>query len=280
MNYKIGIYEKALPANLDWSEKLRIAKENNYDFLEISIDETFEKLSRLDWSFLERRRLLSTMQQIGLPISSMCLSGHRKYPLGSHDPNIRQKSLEIARKAIDLACDLGIRVIQLAGYDVYYEESDEFTRKEFISNLNKVVEMASSKGVLLGFETMETEFMDTAKKAMHYVKLINSPYLGVYPDCGNLNNASLKYGHDLIADIEEARGHIVAMHLKETKEGHYRNMLFGQGKVDFERVISNARKLGINRFVTEFWHLGSDDYLNDIKEQNNKMRIILDRLYK
>lgn len=31
----------------------------------------------------------------------------------------------------------------------------------------------------LGFETMETPFMDTVEKAMHYVKLVDSPYLGV-----------------------------------------------------------------------------------------------------
>ena len=52
----------------------------------------------------------------------MCLSGHRKYPLGSHDKEIQKKSLEIMKKAIDFAADLGIRIIQLAGYDVYYED--------------------------------------------------------------------------------------------------------------------------------------------------------------
>ncbi len=46
----------------------------------------------------------------------MCLSGHRKYPLGSHDKEIQKKSLEIMKKAIDFAADLGVRIIQLAGY--------------------------------------------------------------------------------------------------------------------------------------------------------------------
>ena len=37
-------------------------------------------------------------------------------------PRNRSKPYEIMEKAILLADDLGIRVIQLAGYDVYYEE--------------------------------------------------------------------------------------------------------------------------------------------------------------
>ena len=48
--------------------------------------------------------------------------------------------------------------------------------------------MAAEKGIVLGFETMETPFMDTVEKAMRYVNLVSSPYLGVYPDIGNLKN--------------------------------------------------------------------------------------------
>ena len=46
--------------------------------------------------------------------------------------------------------------------------------------------MAAARGIVMGFETMETEFMNTTEKAMKYVNLIDNPYLGVYPDSGNL----------------------------------------------------------------------------------------------
>ena len=48
-SYAIGLYEKAIPKSVDWEGKLRLAKNCGYDFLEISIDETEEKLSRLEW---------------------------------------------------------------------------------------------------------------------------------------------------------------------------------------------------------------------------------------
>lgn len=279
MKYSLGIYEKAIPDELSFLEKLKIAKESGYDFLEISIDESDVRLNRLDWTKEERLSLIKDMYQVGLPIRSMCLSGHRKYPLGSKDEKIRNKSLEIAKKSIDLADDLGIRIIQLAGYDVYYDKGDEETKKLFEEGLKTVVEMASKKGVILGFETMETEFMDTVEKSMKYVKNIDSPYLGVYPDCGNLNNAAIKYDHSILKDIKLGCGKIVAMHLKETEIGKYRNMHFGEGLVNFEEVVKLAKEMKVNRFVTEFWYLGQEDYKSVIKSQCHFARNLLDKFY-
>ena len=46
----LGIYEKALPAGECWQERLRLAKELGFDFVEMSVDETDARLARLDWS--------------------------------------------------------------------------------------------------------------------------------------------------------------------------------------------------------------------------------------
>ena len=275
--YAIGLYEKAIPKTMSWSEKLLCAKDCNYDFLEISIDETEDKLSRLNWTKEQRREILDLMRNLDLPIRSMCLSAHRKYPFGASEKAVRDRGLEIMEKAIAFADDLGIRIIQLAGYDVYYEEGNEKSRERFIENLEKATKMAATIGILMGFETMETEFMNTTEKAMQYVNLIGSPYLGVYPDSGNLTNASLLYNKSVAEDLETGRGHIVAMHLKETLPGVFREVPFLTGHVDFEGVIRKARDLGVRRFVTEMWDVGKDSWKEDILFANKTMRAILDK---
>lgn len=275
--YSIGLYEKAMPASMTWREKLECAKECGYDFVEISIDEKDEKLARLDWTAAERVELAALMKEVGVPIRSMCLSGHRKYPLGASDPAVRARSMEIMEKAIQLADDLGIRIIQLAGYDVYYEESTPATKAAFAENLRKAVDMAAEKGVTLGFETMETDFMNTTWKSMFYVDMVNSPYLGVYPDSGNLTNAAATYGTSVLDDLESGRGHIVALHLKETVPGKFREIPFLTGHVDFPAVISKAWDLGVRRFVTEMWDVGNPTWKEDIQFANHTMRTLLDR---
>ena len=257
---RLGLYEKATPSELTWKERLEAAKRAGYDFLEISIDETDGRLSRLDWTQAELGDLTRAVREAGLPIRTMCLSGHRKYPLGSRAPETRARGMEIFEKAVRLSDALGIRIIQLAGYDVYYEEGGEDTRVMFAENLVQGVAYAARYGILTGFETMETPFMDTVGKAMAYVKLVDSPYLGVYPDLGNLTNASVLHGHDLYGDIESGRGHIVAMHLKDTRPGIYRDLDFGEGHVDFPKGAKAALGQGVGLFVTELWHDGRKDW--------------------
>lgn len=277
--YTLGLYEKSMPSNLNWTEKFRNAKEAGFDYVEISIDETDEKLARLDWSKDERTRLKKIMDEEGVPIYSMCLSGHRKYPLGSLDEETRVRSLEIMKKAVDFAADLGIRIIQLAGYDVYYDEGNEQTEANFRENLKKATELAATKGVLLGFETMETPFMDTVEKSMHYVEIINSPYLGVYPDIGNLTNASLIYNKSVNDDIMTGKGHIVASHLKETIPGHYREIPFGTGHTKYVENLELLKEFGVKMFVGEFWYIGSESWKEDLSFANTFLRDKLDTVF-
>lgn len=262
---RIGLYEKAIPNHVPMKEKLRLARKHGYDFLEMSIDETDDKLARLDMTIEERARLVSDMFEEGLFVRSICLSGHRKYPLGSEDAKIREKSLEIMRKAIVLAYDLGVRIIMIAGYDEYYKESNEQTRANFLVNLRKSVEMAARYGVILAFETMETEFMNTIEKAMYYVNEVNSPYLQVYPDLGNITNAAVMYGRSVIDDISLGKGNIVAFHLKETVPGVFREVPYGTGHVDFRSSLKKILDSGINLFVCEFWDTGKTDFEEDLR---------------
>lgn len=274
--YTLGLYEKAMPSDLSWEEKLTAAREAGFDFVEISIDETDAKLARLDMSQEERLELVRTMYAVGVPIRTMCLSGHRKYPLGSSDPAVCARGMEIMEKAIQLADDLGIRIIQLAGYDVYYEEGSEETRARFAQNLKKATMMAARAGVLMGFETMETEFMNTTAKAMEHVKRVGSAYLNVYPDTGNIKNAAVTYGTDVLADLRSGAGHITSVHLKETVPGVFREVPFGTGHVDFKAMVETAWSLGIRKYVTEFWYTGNLEWREDLTFAHTMMAGILD----
>lgn len=277
--YQLGLYEKAMPSDLTWEEKFIIVKESGFDYLEMSIDETDAKLNRLDYTKEERKAIVDAMWKTGVRINSICLSGHRKYPFGSHDEKIREKSMEIMSKAIILASELGVRIIQLAGYDVYYEQEDEQTKFWFEENLRKAVELAAEKGIVLGFETMETPFMDTVEKAMEYVNKIGSPYLGVYPDIGNLKNASLLYEVSVNEDMKLGKYHIFAAHLKETIPGKYREIPYGTGHSEFVDNIRELKKQGVRMFVGEFWYTGEENWKDIILLSNSFLREKLDYVF-
>ncbi len=274
--YTLGLYEKAMPDNLSWKEKFLAAKEAGYDFVEISIDASEAKIQRVYMTKEERFELVSCMYETDMPLHTMNMSSLTKYSLGNDKPEYVERGMEIIENAISLACDLGVRIVMIPGYDVFYEPSDYDTKKRYMANLKKVVKMAEKAGVVLGFETMENEFMNTVEKAMKYVTLIDSPYLKIYPDSGNLTNAAVNYKNDVIEDLELGRGHVVALHLKETVPGRFREIPYGTGHVNFEKMIEKAWDMGVRKFVTEFWYTGNPNWKEDLRSAHDMFEKILD----
>lgn len=275
--YEIGLYEKAIRNSLPWKEKLLCAKECGYDYLELCIDASDERINRIYMSREERFKLLGLMYETQLPIRSMSVSALTKYALGDPDEKIRQKGMEILEGAIHLAADLGIRTVMIPGYDIYYGESTVLTKQMFLQNIKKAAEITEKEGVLLGFETMENDFMNTIGKAMKYVRLVDSSYLKVYPDAGNITNAGVKLQQDVCEDMLLGKGNLIALHLKETQPGIFREVPFLTGHVDFEAIIHMAWKMGVRRYVTELWDVGQDDWKEAICFANQSMRHILDK---
>lgn len=267
----MGLYEKALPPYLSWRDKLSYTHELGYDYLEMSIDESDEKIQRLTFDEENCQELRKTMKETQVSIDSICLSALRRYALGSENENLRKLGVKIAMDTIDLAKRLGIRMIQLPGYDVYYEESNQESETRFLHNLRILCDYAATKGVIMGFETMETAFMDTATKAMRYISMLHSPYLQLYPDVGNLSNAMHVYGMKIEHDLKCADGHILAMHLKETRSGYYRNLNYGEGTCDFEKMIHLALSQHVHRFVCELWYQGECDWKSILQRNSAYM---------
>lgn len=262
-NRLVGIYEKAINNKFTLEEKIIIAKKAGYDFMEFSVDETDERLARLDWSDEKIAEAQCLLIKHKFNFNSMTLSGHRKYPFGSKNLKIRQKAMDIMKKAIILAKKLGIRTVQLAGYDVYYEQGDEQTRQYFIEGIKEATRLASKYSVCLAFEIMDTRFMGTNTRALTYINMIDSPYLQIYPDLGNIYQWANKT--DLFNEFEIAKNHLVAFHFKDTVPNKFRDTPFGTGTVDFPFMLNILKKLRLNQpIMIEMWSLNKE---NETKEQ-------------
>lgn len=267
----LGIYEKALPQNLSWRETFELTHDLGFNFLEFSVDESDERLARLDWTREKRNEIRNLMWETNTRINNLMLSGHRRFPLGSADPAMREKSLIMMQKAIDLCVDLGIHNIQMAGYDVYYEKKTMTSREYYVENLIKCVHMAAKKNIMLSIETMDDPFINSLTKIAHYHDLAKSPWLQAYPDLGNL---SAWPENDVPAQLEKYIDTICAIHLKDSKKvtptfkGQFKNVPFGQGCVDFTGLLRTLVRLDYNgSFTIEMWSgdNGDDNALDEVK---------------
>jgi L-ribulose-5-phosphate 3-epimerase len=268
MKNPIGIYEKALPKDLGWPERFAAAREAGYDFLEISVDETPERMARLDWAASERMAFYRASREAGVMVPSMCLSGHRKIPFGSADAGVRAQADTFMHKAITFAADTGIRVIQLAGYDVYYEPSTAESRARYLDGMGRALEVAARHQVMLALEIMDTTFLNSITKYLALKQQLPSPWFAVYPDIGNLT----AWGNDVAAELTAGIHHIVGVHVKESKPvgpgfpGAFRDVPFGEGTVDFVQCFKTLGQLNYSGpFLVEMWTEKSADPLLEIR---------------
>ena len=74
-------------------------------------------------------------------------------------------------------------------------------------------------------------------KALGYAHYLNNPWFQLYPDIGNLS----AWDNDVQMELQAGIGHIVAVHVKDTKPGVFKNVPFGEGVVDFERCFETLK---------------------------------------
>ena len=246
----ISIYEKSFPDELGWAERLNMTAQAGYDFLEISIDESEARLARLHWTTTERNIVKRAIIDTGIPIITMGVSAHRKFSLGSASELLRQEGLEILHRSIDLAADIGIRIIQVMGYDVFYEPSNKDTCDRFLEGLMKGASWANGCGVMLAMENMDVPSFDSVEKVMGVVKKIKSPWFSAYPDIGNMTAA----GYQPVEQLPFAQGCMVGVHVKDTRPGELRGVPYGAGTVNFEQAFKTLFEMKFSGLIgLEMW---------------------------
>jgi L-ribulose-5-phosphate 3-epimerase len=247
----VGLYEKALPSAWSWGRRLGATADAGYSFAEISVDPSDERLARLNWPASAKADLRNAIAATGVPILTMCLSAHRQYSLGSRVAATRARGLEIMRRAIDFSVDVGVRVVQVPGYDVFDEQpGDADTVAHFMDGMHQAVEWAGQSGVMLALENVDVPMSESIVSCMEIVRQINSVWFQIYPDMANVTGA----GYDPVTELTRCAGHLVAVHVKDCLPGTIRGVPFRAGIVPFDEVFRVLAALNFRGPLTvEMW---------------------------
>lgn len=249
----LGIYEKALPSCDSWSQTLGLAKDCGFDFVELSVDESDARLNRLNWSSRQMLTVRAAIAESGVPLRTMCLSGHRRFPFAAEDAKTRKRAWEMWLRAFDLCQELGIRVIQTQGHDVYYEPSTPHTWARYLEALQEVASLATEASVMVGIENADMACVASVDDALELVEHCNSAWLQLYPDIGNI----VAHGYDVVEQLRRGDGRLVAVHVKDARVAEFRRVPFGEGIVPFERAFATLESIGYRGpLVIEMWNDG------------------------
>lgn len=257
----LGIYEKALlPGSVE--SLFTSAAQSGFSFVDLSIDESPERLARLSWPSHRRDQVRNAARDAGVEIGGLCLSAHRTIAPGSADPAQREAARTLLVDAIDLARDLGAPVVQIAGYYAHYEAPRPGARDDYIDVLTAGTRHAARRGVALGIENVEGTDIVSVQAAMAVVDAIGSPWFALYPDIGNF----VVQSRDVVSEMRASMGHALAWHVKDARPGEPRRVPMGGGDVPWDAAFTElARQRWSGRVMVEMWN--DDNDANQIAAQ-------------
>jgi len=251
MTLPMGLYEKALPSSWSWDRRLAATADAGYGFAEISIDPSDERLARLTWPASAKADLRNAIAASGVPILTMCLSALREYALGSRVAATRERGLEIMRRAIDFSVDIGIRIVQVPGYDVFAEQpGDAGTVTRFMDGIYQATDWAGQAAVMLGFENVDVPLSESIISCVEIMRQVNSVWFQLYPDMANAAAA----GYDPVPELPHCAGHLVAVHVKDSLPRTIRGVPFETGLMHFDEAFRALAALDYRGPLTvEMW---------------------------
>ena len=117
---------------------------------------------------------------------------------------------------------------------------------------------------MLGVETMEGEnVVDSISRAMQLVECLNSPWFKIYPDIGNL----AAHGYDLREELNRGKGHLIGVHVKDSRPDEPRRVPFGAGVVPFVAAFQKLAEMDYSGPVLiEMWNDNRPDSMQLIVE--------------
>ncbi|MCD4670548.1 MAG: sugar phosphate isomerase/epimerase [Actinomycetia bacterium] len=217
----------------DLNKGLENASSLGYDGVELSL---------LDSQDLDQVWLLDRLKDLGLSVYAIA-TGQTYYTDGyslfDFEENKRNKSVGRIKGHIDLASELGSKVIigGIRGKITEKGESRSEQENEGKKAIRECVRYAESKRVILLIEPInryETNIINTLEEGIRLIKEIGSENLKLLPDTFHMNIEEVSIEESLF----KAKQYMGYIHFADSNR-----LAPGFGHLDFEKILSVLRKI-------------------------------------
>jgi sugar phosphate isomerase/epimerase len=195
------------------------------------------------------------LEECKLPCVSVTTNdGSFHWCLSSPYEVVRKATIEHIKKAIELAHELGARIVESeAGPGRIIEDDpvEEWNRTR--ESYTELTEHAAKYDVVIGQEASrnplvrESHVTENVKDSIRLVKEVGSKHLGVLIDTAH---AAQEPFMAIPEAIELAAPYLVHMHTSDSPLTHHEHLPFGHGKVNWEAVVETLKRIGYDRWVT------------------------------
>lgn len=241
--WTVGGWGLNLPSGMEGVFK--VAAELGYDGVEVVYDDSNYSPDRL--SKKDRDHLVEVAQELGLSIPSVATGVFWKYDLASTSESERSIALQLLRKGLELAADLGAKTLLVVPTVARSRTSFKATYSLALSAIVEASRWAEDLNMKIGLENVWNRFLYDPLSFRRFIEETGSESVGFYFDVGNaLELAPYEHWVEVLGD------RFVMVHAKDydfQSRGPRGFRLVGEGSVDWPGFISGLRSAGYDGFL-------------------------------
>jgi hexulose-6-phosphate isomerase len=232
---------------------MELAKDAGFEAIELTLAQDGD--IALDSTETEIRALRETAGRVGIELASLATGLFWSYSMTSNDADTRKKALDVAKKELEIAGWLGVDAIlvvpgavgvdfvpgsEVIPYDVAYERA--------LAAIGELAPVAEQLKVAVCVENVWNKFLLSPLEMRDFVDAVDSEYVGVYFDVGNV----------IATGYPEHWIHILGKRIKRVHFKDFRRnvgTLDGfvdllEGDVNWPEVMAALRKVGYHSYAT------------------------------
>lgn len=192
MKKSINLWAFPYPERMNLTECLQLAKDAGFDGIELNYDLESDLSPKSGTREFEAIR--KTADKIGIAISGICSFLYWPFPLTSHDAAKRERGMELGKKMLQAAHDLGTQNVLVVPGAVHipwrtdYEPvPNDVCDKRAREAIAKMVPLAEKLDVFLNIENIFFNgYLMTPDEMIRFVDSFNSKHVRVHFDTGNI----------------------------------------------------------------------------------------------
>ena len=240
-------------ANSNLEDVFKLAKDAGFEGVEVAMDENGQ--ISLNSTYEDMQKVKALAARFGIELYSVASGLYWQYSMTDNDPAIRQKSLDIAKKQLEIANWLGCSSIlmipghvsvsfqpdlEVIPYNIAYERAFDAVKS--------LAPFAEEAKVQLCVENVWNQLLVSPIEMKQFIDKIDSPYVGAYFDVGNVVfNGYPEHWIEILAED------IYKVHFKDYRKdagglSGFVDLL--SGDVNYPAVMKQLEKVGYDGWVT------------------------------
>jgi len=238
---KLGLINSAFAqAGRETAFGIRKAKEIGFDTLDIFADP-------LDTDVKERRRIIDTAAECGLPIISVCCVA---VGLIDFNPSVQRFHMERVRRYLDMCYEFRAKNLLLVIGEYIWQKEVIPPEEQWgfaVKNVQALGDYAADLGleIAIELEPFEMSLINTVEKMARFLNDVNCPNVRANCDISHLHLA-----HTPFEEVQKLAGRIAHVHLSDCDGKVHGDLPPGRGNTPIQDYLAAIQKTGFDGVVS------------------------------